>query len=79
MYVAACVVERISRSRFQTGPVRALMFAWHDGHAPTNNVSDMRAGWVGGATRAFATETPKFIMGGVAPELSSNGLMDPGR
>ncbi len=46
------------------------MFAQYDGQAPTNLYSDIEGGLGWWRDTRFATQTPKFIMGGVAPNFS---------
>jgi hypothetical protein len=45
------------------------MFAQYDGQAPTNLYSDIEGGLGWWRDTRFATVTPKFIMGGVAPNF----------
>jgi hypothetical protein len=53
--------------RFQTGLFGTWMFAQYDGPAPEKMYSDIEGGLGWWRDTRFATETPKFIMGGVAP------------
>jgi hypothetical protein len=71
MYVAAWpLLKEYPGSRFQTGLFGTWMFAQYDGRAPTNMYSDVEGGLGWWRDTRFATETPKFIMGGVAPNFS---------
>ena len=71
MYVAAWpLVKTYPGSRFQTGLFGTWMFAQHEGKGPTNAYSDIEGGLGWWRDTRFATETPKFIMGGVAPGFS---------
>jgi hypothetical protein len=56
-------------SRFQTGLFGTWMFAQYEGRGPTNLYSDVEGGLGWWRDTRFATETPKFIMGGVAPNF----------
>ena len=79
LYSAAWpIVERYPGSRFQTGLFGTWMFAQHEGEAPRDLYSDIEGGLGWWRDTRFATTTPKFIMGGVAPNFSAwaNG---PGR
>lgn len=70
MYVAAWPLQQqYPGSRFQTGLFGTWMFAQYDGPSPTNLYSDIEGGLGWWRDTAFATETPKFIMGGVAPNF----------
>lgn len=70
MYVAAWpLLTEYPGSRFQTGLFGTWMFAQYDGAAPTNLYSDIEGGLGWWRDTRFATETPKFIMGGVAPNF----------
>lgn len=67
MYVAAWpLLREYPGSRFQTGLFSTWMFAQYDGPAPENVYSDIEGGLGWWRDTRFATETPKFIMGGVA-------------
>jgi len=55
--------------RFQTGLFGTWMFAQYDGAAPEKMYSDIEGGLGWWRDTRFATETPKFIMGGVAPNF----------
>lgn len=70
MYVAAWpLLTQYPGSQFQTGLFGTWMFAQYDGAAPTNMYSDVEGGLGWWRDTRFATETPKFIMGGVAPNF----------
>jgi hypothetical protein len=70
MYVAAWpLLKEYPGSQFQTGLFGTWMFAQYDGAAPTNLYSDIEGGLGWWRDTRFATETPKFIMGGVAPNF----------
>ncbi len=70
MYVAAWpLLKEYPGNRFQTGLFGTWMFAQYDGQAPTNMYSDVEGGLGWWRDTRFATETPKFIMGGVAPNF----------
>ncbi len=70
LYVAAWpLLKEYPGSRFQTGLFGTWMFAQYDGLAPTNMYSDIEGGLGWWRDTRFATETPKFIMGGVAPNF----------
>ena len=81
LYAAAWpVVERYPGSNFQTGLFGTWMFAQYargaDGkHDPTdkpgNMYSDIEGGLGWWRDTRFATKTPKFIMGGVAPDFAA--------
>ncbi len=68
MYVAAWpLVETYPGARFQTGLFGTWMFAQNDGPLPDRRLySDIEGGLGWWRDTRFATETPKFIMGGVA-------------
>lgn len=68
MYVAAWpVVENYPGERFQTGLFGTWMFPRNDGSLPDRRLySDIEGGLGWWRDTRFATETPKFIMGGVA-------------
>jgi hypothetical protein len=71
MYVAAWPLLRIYPGhRFQTGLPGTWMFAQYDGPAPKDMYSDVEGGLGWWTDTRFPTETPKFIMGGVAPNFS---------
>jgi len=70
LYVAAWpLVKEYPGHLFQTGLFGTWMFAQYNGHAPTNLYSDVEGGLGWWRDTRFATETPKFIMGGVAPNF----------
>ena len=70
LYVAAWpLLKEYPGNRFQTGLFGTWMFAQYDGGAPTNMYSDVEGGLGWWRDTRFATETPKFIMGGVAPNF----------
>jgi len=67
MYVAAWpLLREYPGQRFQTGLFGTWMFAQYDGSGPENVYSDIEGGLGWWRDTRFATETPKFIMGGVA-------------
>ena len=71
MYVAAWpLLQKYPGHQFQTGLFGTWMFAQYDGAAPTNMYSDVEGGLGWWRDTRFATETPKFIMGGVAPNFT---------
>ena len=71
LYVAAWpLLKQYPGHRFQTGLFGTWMFARYDGPKPTNLYSDIEGGLGWWRDTRFATETPKFIMGGVAPNFS---------
>ncbi|MEZ6197142.1 MAG: hypothetical protein R3F20_15650 [Planctomycetota bacterium] len=73
MYVAAWpLLDRYPGSRFQTGLFGTWMFAENEGldHGG-KNYSDIEGGLGWWRDTRFATETPKFIMGGVALGFSA--------
>jgi hypothetical protein len=70
LYVAAWpLLREYPGNRFQTGLFGTWMFAEYDGNAPTNLYSDVEGGLGWWRDTRFATATPKFIMGGVAPNF----------
>jgi len=70
MYVAAWpLLQTYPGSRFQSGLFGTWMFAQYDGPAPEKLYSDIEGGLGWWRDTRFATETPKFIMGGVAPNF----------
>jgi len=70
IYAAAWpLVEKYPGNRFQTGLFGTWMFAQYDGPAPAKMYSDIEGGLGWWRDTRFATETPKFIMGGVAPNF----------
>lgn len=67
MYVAAWpLLRNYPGSQFQSGLFGTWMFAQHDGPKPEKMYSDIEGGLGWWRDTRFATETPKFIMGGVA-------------
>ena len=71
MYVAAWpLLKTYPGDRFQSGLFGTWMFAQYEGRAPTNLYSDIEGGLGWWRDTRFATETPKFIMGGVAPNFA---------
>lgn len=71
MYVAAWpLLENYPGQRFQSGLFGTWMFAQHDGPKPEKAYSDIEGGLGWWRDTRFATETPKFIMGGVALNFS---------
>ena len=71
MYVAAWpLVKTYPGSRFQTGLFGTWMFAQEDTKPAFKMYSDVEGGLGWWRDTRFATETPKFIMGGVAPNFS---------
>jgi len=70
MYVAAWpLLQHYPGHQFQTGLFGTWMFAQYEGKGPTNLYSDVEGGLGWWRDTRFATETPKFIMGGVAPNF----------
>jgi len=70
LYVAAWpLLREYPGHRFQTGLFGTWMRAQYGGPAPTNLYSDIEGGLGWWRDTRFATETPKFIMGGVAPNF----------
>ena len=71
MYVAAWpLLDQYPGSRFQTGLFGTWMFAHNDVAPPIKLYSDIEGGLGWWRDTRFATETPKFIMGGVAPNFT---------
>jgi hypothetical protein len=71
MYVAAWpLLQEYPGHRFQTGLFGTWMHAQYDGPEPANLYSDIEGGLGWWRDTRFATETPKFIMGGVALNFS---------
>lgn len=67
MYVAAWpLLKNYPGQQFQSGLFGTWMFAQHDGPKPEKAYSDIEGGLGWWRDTRFATETPKFIMGGVA-------------
>ena len=70
MYVAAWpLLKQYPGQRFQSGLPGTWMFAQYEGKGPTNAYSDIEGGLGWWRDTEYATETPKFIMGGVAPNF----------
>lgn len=71
MYVAAWpLLKSYPGQEFQSGLFGTWMFAQYDGTKPEKSYSDIEGGLGWWRDTRFATETPKFIMGGVAREFS---------
>lgn len=71
MYVSAWpLLKNYPGQDFQSGLFGTWMFAQFDGPAPKKHYSDIEGGLGWWRDTRFATETPKFIMGGVALEFS---------
>ena len=71
MYVAAWpLLSQYPGQRFQTGLFGTWMFARNEPPPPIKLYSDVEGGLGWWRDTEFATETPKFIMGGVAPNFS---------
>ncbi|WP_419195258.1 hypothetical protein [Novipirellula herctigrandis] len=72
MYVTAWpLLNHYPGNRFQTGLFGTWMFAQYDGATPDRKLySDIEGGLGWWRDTRFATETPKFIMGGVALNFS---------
>ncbi len=71
MYVAAWpLLKNYPGQDFQSGLFGTWMFAKHDEPRPKNFYSDIEGGLGWWRDTRFATETPKFIMGGVALNFS---------
>jgi hypothetical protein len=71
MYVAAWpLLKHYPGQAFQSGLFGTWMFAQHEGPRPKGMYSDIEGGLGWWRDTRFATETPKFIMGGVALEFS---------
>lgn len=67
LYVAAWpLLKEYPGNRFQTGLFGTWMFAQYGGPKPEKLYSDIEGGLGWWRDTRFATETPKFIMGGVA-------------
>ncbi|WP_020469801.1 hypothetical protein [Zavarzinella formosa] len=70
-YVAAWpLLKNYPGQEFQSGLFGTWMFARHDGQKPKDQYSDIEGGLGWWRDTRFATETPKFIMGGVALNFS---------
>ena len=71
MYVAAWpLLKNYPGQEFQSGLFGTWMFSQYDGKKPEKAYSDIEGGLGWWRDTRFATETPKFIMGGVALEFS---------
>ena len=71
MYVSAWpLLESYPGSNFQSGLFGTWMFPQFEGQAPKDHYSDIEGGLGWWRDTRFATETPKFIMGGVALNFS---------
>ncbi len=71
LYVAAWpLLKNYPGNRFQTGLFGTWMHAQYDGPEPNKLYSDIEGGLGWWRDTRFATETPKFIMGGVALNFS---------
>ena len=71
MYVAAWpLLKEYPGQRFQTGLFGTWMNAQYDGPEPAKLYSDVEGGLGWWRDTRFATETPKFVMGGVALNFS---------
>ena len=74
MYVAAWpLLKNYPGQEFQSGLFGTWMFAQYDGPKPEKLYSDIEGGLGWWRDTRFATETPKFIMGGVALNFSRVG------
>ncbi len=72
IYVAAWpLLREYPGRRFQTGLFGTWMHAQYDGPEPDKLYSDIEGGLGWWRDTRFATETPKFIMGGVALNFSA--------
>ena len=70
MYVAAWpLLREYPGHRFQTGLFGTWMHAQFEGRPPANLYSDIEGGLGWWRDTVFPTTTPKFIMGGVAPNF----------
>ncbi|MEZ6142322.1 MAG: hypothetical protein R3B84_17315 [Zavarzinella sp.] len=71
MYVAAWpLLKNYPGAEFQSGLFGTWMFSQFDGPKPEKAYSDIEGGLGWWRDTRFATETPKFIMGGVALNFS---------
>ncbi|MBI1324885.1 hypothetical protein GC170_17100 [bacterium] len=71
MYVAAWpLLKSYPGQEFQSGLFGTWMFSQYDGPRPEKAYSDIEGGLGWWRDTRFATETPKFIMGGVALNFS---------
>jgi len=77
LYTAAWpLLRQYPGHRFQTGLFGTWIHAQYEGRPPTNLYSDIEGGLGWWHDTRFPTETPKFIMGGVAVNFKeiANGL-----
>jgi Carbohydrate esterase, sialic acid-specific acetylesterase len=71
LYVAAWpLLKNYPGQDFQSGLFGTWMFSQYEGEKPKNLYSDIEGGLGWWRDTRFATETPKFIMGGVALNFS---------
>ena len=71
VYAAAYpLTEKYQGHRFQSGLFGTWLAAQYDGPAPAHLYSDIEGGLGWWTSTQFPTVTPKFIMGGVAPNFS---------
>ncbi|GMV88786.1 MAG: hypothetical protein AMXMBFR81_17170 [Chthonomonas sp.] len=71
MYVAAWpLLQSYPGSDFQSGLFGTWMFPQFEGQAPNDHYTDIEGGLGWWRDTRFATETPKFIMGGVTLNFS---------
>lgn len=71
MYVAAWpLLKTYPGQQFQSGLFGTWMFPQFEGKAPKDHYTDVEGGLGWWRDTRFATETPKFIMGGVALNFS---------
>ncbi len=71
IYVAAWpLLSQYPGQRFQTGLLGTWMFARNDIRPDVKFYSDIEGGLGWWRDTEYATETPKFIMGGVAPDFN---------
>ncbi|MBS1703154.1 MAG: hypothetical protein JST12_15935 [Armatimonadetes bacterium] len=71
MYVTVWpLLSQYPGHRFQSGLPGTWMFAQYEGSAPKDMYSDIEGGLGWWTDTRFPTTTPKFIMGGVAPNFS---------
>ncbi len=71
LYVPAWPLQQYYPGRsFQSGLPGTWMFAHYHGAAPKHMYSDVEGGLGWWRVTRFATETPKFIMGGVGPNFN---------
>ena len=71
MYVAAWpLLDKYPGQRFQTGLLGTWMFAKNEVTPTYDHYSDVEGGLGWWTDTEYGTETPKFIMGGVAPNFT---------